>query len=107
MCFVKRAIHSHGDGELIQVAILPYLVDDSSQTSAAELGGTAGHHTAHLLHQHAVVARGASEAQVLQDRAHLSHGKTVTVGSQRTKCYSTYGYAANRALQELALVLVA
>lgn len=29
MRFIKCAIHSHGDGELIQVAILPYLVDNS------------------------------------------------------------------------------
>lgn len=81
MGLIKGTIHSHRDGQLVQVAVLSDLVDKSGQTGAAELRCTATHDAAHLLHQDAVVTRGAGEAQVLQDGADLTHGQPVAVGT--------------------------
>lgn len=81
MGLIKGTIHSHRDGQLVQVAVLPDLVDKSGQPGAAELRCPATHDAAHLLHQDAVVAGGAGEAQVLQDGADLTHGQPVAVGT--------------------------
>lgn len=78
MEFVQRAVHAHGDVQALQATVAPHVVHHGGQAGAAELCGTAGHHAAHLLHQDAVVARGAAQAQVLQDGTHLTLRQPVT-----------------------------
>lgn len=82
MSLIKGAIYSHGDRHLIQVAVLTHLVNHGSQTSATELSCTTSDHTTHFLYQYAVITSGASEAQVLQNWADLSHGQPISVGKQ-------------------------
>jgi len=76
--FVQRAVHAHGDVQALQATVAPHVVHHGGQAGAAELCGTAGHHAAHLLHQDAVVARGAAQAQVLQDGTQLTLRQPVT-----------------------------
>lgn len=82
MQFVERAVHPHRDGELREVAVLAYLVDDGGDSGSAQLGGSAGHNTTHLLHQDTVVTRTARQTQVLQDGPDLPQSQPVT-GEQR------------------------
>lgn len=92
MRLIEGAVHSHGDGELVEVAVLPHPVDHGGQAGAAELGGAAGHHAAHLLHQHAVVTGGAGQAQVLQDGADLPHGQAVAGGGRESGPASSHRF---------------
>ena len=85
MQLVQGAVDPHGDAKMLQVAVEPDLVDHGSHAGSTELGGSAGHHAAHLLHQDAVLTGGAGQAQVLQDGAHLPQGQAVTGGGGMTK----------------------
>lgn len=67
---VQRAVHAHCHFEAVQPAVLPYLVHHSGHACATELSGTPGNHSAHLLHNDAVVAR-ALQPQVAQDGTDL------------------------------------
>lgn len=78
---VQRAIHSHGDLQVLQPLVFPPLLHDSSQAGAAELGCPPGHSSAHLLHHNAVLTC-AVQAELLQDPPDLEEGQSITVGKQ-------------------------
>ena len=96
--FVQRAVHANSDAQVLQAAVTAHLVHHGGQAGAAELGSPPGHHAAHLLHQDAVVTRGAGQAQVLQDGAHLPQGQPVTgpTASQRAGGRERRGREGNR-----------
>lgn len=77
---VQCSVHSDGDAERVEVAVLTDFVDHGGERGAAQLGRSLRHHAAHLLHQDAVVTRAAGQTQVLQDGADLTQGQTVTDG---------------------------
>lgn len=79
MEFVKRAVHAHGDVQVVQASVLPDLIHHGRHAGSADLSGAAGHGAAHLLDDDAVVA-GAVEAQLLQDSPDLQQRQTVAVG---------------------------
>lgn len=88
---VQRAIHSHGDLQVLQPLVFPPLLHDSSQASAAELGRPPGHSSAHLLHHNAVLTC-AVQAELLQDPPDLEEGQPITVGKQsRTSGPASWG----------------
>lgn len=87
MEFVERAVHSHCDFQLIEVTVQTYLVHHGGQAGSAQLGGTFGHHAAHLLHQNTVVTRACRQAQMLQDGADLPQRQTVTVKKPPVKSH--------------------
>lgn len=76
--FVKRAVHAHGDVQVVQASVLPDLIHHGRHAGSADLSGAAGHGAAHLLDDDAVVA-GAVEAQLLQDSPDLQQRQTVAV----------------------------
>lgn len=77
--FVKRAVHAHGDVQVVQRSVLSDLVHHGRHPGSADLRGAAGHGAAHLLDDDAVVA-GAVEPQLLQDRPDLQQRQTVAEG---------------------------
>lgn len=78
MQLVERAVHAHGDVQVVQAAVLADLVHHGGHAGAADLGRAAGHRAAHLLHDDAVVT-GAGEAQLLQDRPDLQQRQAIAV----------------------------
>lgn len=76
--FVKRAVHAHGDVQVVQASVLPDLIHHGRHAGSADLSGAAGHGAAHLLDDDAVVA-GAVEAELLQDSPDLQQRQTVAV----------------------------
>ena len=77
--FVKRAVHAHGDVQVLQPSVLTDLIHHGRHSGSADLSGAAGHGPAHLLDDNTVVA-GAVQPQLLQDGPDLQQRQTVTVG---------------------------
>lgn len=78
---VQRAIHTHGDLEVLEALVFSPLLHDGSQAGAAHLGSPPGHGPAHLLHHNTVFTR-AVQTQLLQDPPDLQEGQSVTVNKQ-------------------------
>lgn len=75
---VERAVHAHGNVQVVQSSVLTDLVHHSSHSGSADLSRTAGHRSAHLLDDNTVIT-GAVEPQLLQDRPDLQQRQTITV----------------------------
>lgn len=57
MKLIQSPIHTHGHFEVVQPTVLSYLVHYGSHACATELCGAPCNHSAHLLHDDAVIAR--------------------------------------------------
>lgn len=77
MELVESPVHTHCHFEVLQSSVFSYLVHHSSHACTTELGRTPGDHSAHLLHDDAVVT-GALQPQVAQDGPDLQQGQAVT-----------------------------
>lgn len=73
---VERAVHAHGDVQVVQSSVLTDLVHHGGHPGSADLSRAAGHRAAHLLDDNTVVA-GAVEPQLLQDRPDLQQRQTI------------------------------
>lgn len=79
---VQRAVHAHGDVQVVHASVLTDLVDHGSHSGSADLSGAAGHRAAHLLDDDTVIT-GAVEPQLLQDRPDLQQRQTIAVEQER------------------------
>lgn len=75
---VERAVHAHGNIQVVQPSVLTDLVHHSSHSGSADLSRAAGHGAAHLLDDNTVIT-GAVEPQLLQDRPDLQQRQTIAV----------------------------
>lgn len=75
---VERAVHAHGNIQVVQSSVLTDLVHHSSHSGSADLSRTAGHRATHLLDDNTVIT-GAVEPQLLQDRPDLQQRQTIAV----------------------------
>ena len=57
MKLVQCPVHAHRHFEVVQSTVLSYLVHHGGHACATELGRAPGDHSAHLLHNDAVVTR--------------------------------------------------
>lgn len=78
MQLVERAVHAHGNVQVVQLPVLTDLVHHSSHPGSADLSRAAGHGATHLLDDNAVIT-GAVEPQLLQDRPDLQQRQTIAV----------------------------
>lgn len=78
---VQRAIHAHGDLEVLEALVFSPLLHDGSQAGTTHLGSSPRHSPAHLLHHDTVFTR-AVQPQLLQDPPDLQEGQPVTVDKQ-------------------------
>lgn len=79
---VQRAVHAHGNVQVVQSPVLTDLVHHSSHPGSADLSRAAGHRAAHLLDDNTVIT-GAVEPQLLQDRPDLQQRQTIAVEQER------------------------
>lgn len=79
---VQRAVHAHGDIQVVHASVLTDLVDHGSHSGSADLSGAAGHRATHLLDDDTVIT-GAVEPQLLQDRPDLQQRQTIAVEQER------------------------
>lgn len=75
---VERAVHAHGNIQVVQPSVLTDLVHHSSHSGSADLSRAAGHGATHLLDDNTVIT-GAVEPQLLQDRPDLQQRQTIAV----------------------------
>lgn len=75
---VERAVHAHGDIQVLQPSVLTDLVHHGRHPGSADLSRAAGHGAAHLLDDNTVIT-GAVEPQLLQDRPDLQQRQTIAV----------------------------
>lgn len=75
---VERAVHAHGDIQVVQLSVLTDLVHHSSHSGSADLSRAVGHGATHLLDDNTVIT-GAAEPQLLQDRPDLQQRQTIAV----------------------------
>lgn len=73
---VERAVHTHGDVQVVQSPVLTDLVHHRRHSGSADLSGATGHGAAHLLDDNTVIT-GAVESQLLQDRPDLQQRQTI------------------------------
>lgn len=81
---VERAVHAHGDVQVVQPSVLTDLVHHGSHSGSTDLSRAAGHRAAHLLDDNTVIT-GAVEPQLLQDRPDLQQRQTITVQGGRRR----------------------
>ncbi|PWA30689.1 hypothetical protein CCH79_00009278, partial [Gambusia affinis] len=79
---VERAVHTHGDVQVVQSSVLTDLVHHGGHSGSADLSGAAGHRSTHLLNDNTVVT-GAVESQLLQNRSDLQQCQTIAVEERR------------------------
>lgn len=82
MQLVQRAVHAHGDIQVVHASVLTDLVDHGSHSGSADLSCAAGHRATHLLDDDTVIT-GAVEPQLLQDRPDLQQRQTIAVEQER------------------------
>lgn len=77
MEFVEGPIHTDGDLKEIQISILSDLVHHCGHSCPTQLSGTLSDHSAHLLHNDAVVTC-ALQPKVLEDVPDLKQCQAIT-----------------------------
>lgn len=78
MQLVERAVHAHGDVQVVHSSVLTDLVHHGSHSGSADLSCAAGHRATHLLDDNTVIT-GAVEPQLLKDRPDLQQRQTIAV----------------------------